>query len=409
MRYSPLPEATPALRAVLLVYTALLVYGSLYPFDWSPLQAPLFSFLHAGLPRHFDKGDLVQNVLVYMPFGLLVAAARGARRQVGGVVLTAMLAGGAVSFAMECTQQWLPSRVASLTDVATNVLGSLVGALLAGLVRRDTLSGARVLAWRDAWFRPGALANVGLATLGLWALSQTSPLVPSLDIAHLRHGLSLLYRQVLGLEPVSIDKVAVALAYLGALGMLLRTLVRPERSALRIFALVLVAVLGCKVLIDGRQLALELVLGAAGAWLLLALERSVSLRVAAATGIVLLAAGMVVYELTPAPYAGLQQGFNWIPFLGQMNGLNGFENILELLWPPMAMACLARGATPLYRHDALAVAGGLAVLLLLFALEWMQLSVPGRSADITQVLLGGAGWIVPWCVREPARRPVPRR
>ena len=68
--------------AALLAYMALLAYGSLHPFDWAPLAGPWLAYLHAGMPPYFEKADIVQNVLVYMPFGLAVAvwrARRGAR------------------------------------------------------------------------------------------------------------------------------------------------------------------------------------------------------------------------------------------------------------------------------------------------------------------------------------------
>ena len=58
---------------LLLLYAVLLVYGSWYPFAWAEAPAPPFMFLQT-LPTYLDKGDIVQNVLVYMPFGLLVVA-----------------------------------------------------------------------------------------------------------------------------------------------------------------------------------------------------------------------------------------------------------------------------------------------------------------------------------------------
>ena len=396
-------------RFLLLTYLLLLAYGSIYPFDWSALQAPLFSFVHASLPRHFDKGDLVQNVLVYMPFGLLLVAGRRGRFLPSLVLAT--LAGTVFSFGMETTQQWLPGREASMIDVATNFLGTLVGGLMASLVRRDTLSGATLLGWRDAWVRPGQLANVGLATLGLWLLSQTSPLVPTLDVGHLRRALSQLYGQVTGHLPTSMPTLLVALCYVAGLGMLLRSLMRDGKPSLRPFMLLVAFVLCCKVMIDGRQLSLEMLLGAVAGVPLVALFHRAGPRLRAVAGVVLLVAGMTIYELTPGKIWVPKMGFNWVPFLGQMQNLSGFEDILEFLWPTMAMACLTRAALPLYRHDAAAACGAMAVGLGLFCLEWMQLTIPGRTADITQVVLAVIGWLVPWFVSQPAaapRRALPR-
>jgi hypothetical protein len=120
--------------------------------------------------------------------------------------------------------------------------------------------------------------------------------------------------------------------------------------------------------------------------------------------VALLAAGLAIYEWLPGDAAVLQPAFNWVPFEGQMNDITGLENILEFLWPPMAMACLLRQALPFHRQDAGAVLGTVVLALCMFLLEWLQQAVPGRYGDITQVMLACAGWIIPWCVRTGRAR-----
>ncbi len=391
---------------LLVLYAGLLVYGSLYPFAWgAPLQ-PLFAFLHAAWPAHLDKGDIVQNVLVYMPFGLLVVAWRGHRTRFPAALLLAAVAGTAISFGVETVQQFLPARVPSLVDVATNLLGSVIGALLGALVSRHTSAGANVLGWRDAWFRPGPLANTGLVVLGLWFLSQTSPLVPSLDIAQLRHGLGIFYRSVTDPFGADVGKFCTLLCYQAGLGILLCSVLAPGRPLLGLYVVATGFVCVCKLLVAGRVLSLELVAAAACALPVLALARNLPPRVLAGCGVVLLALGLAIYELVPGiAIAGIDPAFNWIPFQGQMNGLSGFENILEFLWPAMGMAVLLRLALPFHRQDAGAVIGTVTVALGIFVLEWLQQSVPGRYGDITQALLACVGWIVPWCVRVRLKQP----
>jgi VanZ family protein len=390
---------------VVLIYITMLIYGSLYPFHWGAPAAPWMAFLSAPLPAHWDKGDVVQNVLVYMPLGLAVALwwTRGHGR-FWAAVLGATLAGTLISVGVETVQQYLPSRVASVPDILTNMAGSLIGALCAAAFRGHTPAGSWLLAWRDARFRSGPLANTALAALGLWVLSQTSPLVPSLDIAQLRHGLGALLRQLRDPAALDVAKLVVAACHITALGLLLAVLALPRAAWRWAYALLLGFVLLCKLLVDGRMLSLEMLCGAALALALLPWLSRLPLRAAAVAAMLLIALATVLYELAPADWAGVSHAFNWIPFRGQMRGLNGFENILEFLWPTMAMACMARYAVPVYQRDAVAVFGGLAVGLGLFSLEWMQLAIPGRSADITQVLLGCAGWAVPWFAAEPARQ-----
>jgi VanZ family protein len=390
---------------VVLIYIAMLIYGSLYPFHWGAPSTPWMAFLSTPLPSHWDKGDVVQNVLVYMPLGLAVALwwTRGHGRFWAGV-LGATLAGTLLSVGVETVQQFLPGRVASVPDILTNMAGSLIGALFAAAFRGHTPAGTWLLAWRDARFRSGPLANTALVALGLWVLSQTSPLVPSLDIAQLRHGLGLLLRQLRDPAALDIAKLVVAACHITALGLLLAVLALPRAAWLWAYALLLAFVLLCKLLVAGRVLSLEVLCGAALALALLPWLSRLPQRASAVLGVLLITLATVLYELAPAQYwVGASHHFNWIPFLGQMQGLNGFENILECLWPCMAMACLARYAVPVYQQDVVAVFGGVAVGVGLFSLEWMQLSIPGRSADITQVLLGCAGWAVPWFAAERAR------
>ncbi|WP_338769334.1 VanZ family protein [Massilia sp. METH4] len=389
---------------LLLLYAALLVYGSWYPFAWGDPLAPPFTFLHT-LPTYLDKGDVIQNLLVYMPFGLLVVAWCSRRLPFAAALLLAAVAGTTLSLGIEIVQQYLPSRVPSLVDVALNFGGSVVGGLLAALLSRRTMPGARLLRLRDDWVRPGALASTGLVVIGLWVLSQTSPLVPSLDIAQLRGKLGYLYRSVTEPYWFNWSRLATLWCYQVGLGILLRTLLRPDRPLLRPYLLLAAWVCGWKVLVVGRVLSLELVAAVALAVPALAGTRGLRSGTLAISGVALLAAGLAVYEMMPGEAATYGSAFNWIPFEGQMNDLSGLENILEFLWPPMAMACLLRQVLPFHRQDAGAIAGVAILALGLFVLEWLQQSVPGRYGDITQVVLACIGWVIPWCVRNRSARP----
>lgn len=386
------------MRRLLWAYALLLVYGSLYPFAWGTPPSSLLAFLATPWPGHLDKGDVVQNLLVYMPFGLLVVVSRGPRQPFAIALALAALAGTAISFGVEVVQQYLPARVPSLVDVAMNLAGSVVGGLLGALVRRDTAAGAGLLRLRDHWFRAGPLVNAGLIVIGLWFLSQTSPLVPSLDIAQLRHALGTLYRAATDPASFETGKLFVLLCYQAGLGLLLCALLQPGRPVIPLYCVLTALVCIAKLLVAGRVLSVELLLAGVLVLPLLLAMRRTALPLLACGAIALLAAGLTLYELMPSSAVSYAYGFNWVPFEGQMNGLNGFENILEFLWPTMAMACLARMAVPFHRQDACAVVGGIAVALWVFLLEWLQLSVPGRFGDITQVTLAALGWIVPWCV-----------
>ncbi|GGC78362.1 hypothetical protein GCM10011396_26920 [Undibacterium terreum] len=378
------------------LYALLILYGSLFPFsDWTTPSTRLFTFL-VTMPS-IERADIVQNILVYAPLGLLLVLRLNRNMGFWLALILATIVGTLLSFAVESIQQFLPSRVASLSDLVMNFLGTFLGGVLAGFMSAETLTGKAVAKYREQWFRTGILANIGIAILAMWSLSQTTPLVPSLDVSHLRHGLALLKHEILYPDSFSYAKMATYSLYILALGLLTVTVVRRDRPAMLVFATLVAGILCGKVLIVTRQLAPEVLLAAIVALLLLLPLQYLSKKLNAVSGILLILAGFTVFELAPAD-AGFSYPFNWIPFAGQMSSLSGLENILELLWPFMALAYFTRSIVPFFRHTEAAFFGGLAVLVILFFEEWYQQFVPGRYGDITQIMLGFAGWVLPWCV-----------
>ncbi|SCK36124.1 VanZ like family protein [Variovorax sp. HW608] len=152
-----------------LAYAVLIVYASLYPFaDWRDQGIAPWAYLAAPWPRWWTGFDFGINVVGYMPLGFLVAVALLRSRpdaSAMGAVFRATLAGGAISFAMETLQSYLPSRVPSNVDLGLNTLGTFVGALLAAAFERFGL----VAHWQRAranWFVEDARG--GLVLLALW-------------------------------------------------------------------------------------------------------------------------------------------------------------------------------------------------------------------------------------------------
>lgn len=156
-------------------YVALIVYASLYPFSgWHlPGVSPL-AFLTLPWPHWWTWFDLVVNVLGYIPFGALVfgALVRNGHAVRPSLVL-AVVVGTGLSLSMETLQNFLPQRVSSNVDLATNALGTLVGAALGWAVH---VCGG-VERWqvaRDRWLI--ARSAGGIALLLLWPVGLLFPL-----------------------------------------------------------------------------------------------------------------------------------------------------------------------------------------------------------------------------------------
>ncbi|MCC7083037.1 MAG: VanZ family protein [Burkholderiales bacterium] len=234
-------SAEPRSRLALylaLGYTLLILYASLAPFSgWrDPGQSP-FDFLREPWPRYVAAFDIAVNVLAYVPFGMLVAAAVLPGRTALSAGIAGFVAGVALSFAMECAQGFLPSRIASRLDLVTNMAGAGIGAWIgahAGSVPRVV----RALAeFRQRWFLPGGTIDLGIALIGLWLFSQLDPSLPLLGIVFFSDGVQAQLAGIVGgtthrlLGPISVAMNLVSL------GLLLTLVMRSKRAALAALAL----------------------------------------------------------------------------------------------------------------------------------------------------------------------------
>lgn len=77
--------------------------------------------------RWFSCFDAIQNVLLFLPLGYLMAGEGAAGRP----WLRAGAAGFAFSAAIECAQCFLPGRYASVWDIVFNASGAALGARIA--------------------------------------------------------------------------------------------------------------------------------------------------------------------------------------------------------------------------------------------------------------------------------------
>ena len=156
-----------------LVYAALIVYASLYPFaEWRDQGIAPLAFMVAPLPKYWTGFDVAANVLGYVPMGFLLALGFLRAGQHRMPVLLATLLGAALSLLMEMLQGFLPMRVPSNVDFALNVLGGWIGALLAWLLQKLGVID-RWSRFRVRWFV--ADARGALALLVLWPFALLFP------------------------------------------------------------------------------------------------------------------------------------------------------------------------------------------------------------------------------------------
>jgi len=230
-----------------LGYTLIVVYASLSPFSgWRDPGHPPWHFVAEPWPRYLGLFDLVVNVLAYIPFAALttVAFLPGLRPRFAG--LLALLAGCALSLAMECLQAYLPQRIPSVSDLATNAVGAGLGAVLAARAGSIPILVRPLAHWRERLFLPGGAIDLGIALVGLWLFSQLDPSLPLLGIVFFSEGVQAQMAGMVG-DPATrlLGPVSVTLNFV-SLGLLLMLLMRSKRAALAAIALMVCMAAGTK-------------------------------------------------------------------------------------------------------------------------------------------------------------------
>ena len=150
----------------LVGYLVLLAYGSVLPFQFvAPCYADGY-LLHSFRQAAPTLEDLLVNLLIYMPLGLLLALARNRYRSPIAAMVCAVVLAGAVSLVCELAQLFVVSRVASWTDVVLNVCGGAVGERLGATVRRRGF--VALVAWRGRIAQRPYETSLTVLTVGLF-------------------------------------------------------------------------------------------------------------------------------------------------------------------------------------------------------------------------------------------------
>jgi len=338
-------RASPLVRYLLLAYVLLIVYASLHPFSgWRDQGAGAFAFLAGALPRYITGFDLVTNFAAYLPLGFFALLALHPLLRGAPALTAAGLAGCFLSLALEALQTYLPSRIPSNLDLATNGLGTFAGAGLALRFGIGLLSGGRLHALRHRLFLPGGHHDLGLVLLALWLFTQLNPETLLFGNGDLRE---LLEHPPLPLHPAELFiqmEAAVAACNLIAVGLFASSLAQDDQPVRRLMLAALAAALALKTVAVGVLLKAQNVfawltpgalLGLAGGALILmpvlALPRASRLALA---GLLLMAATVLVNLAPENPYFtnALQQ---WPQ--GYFLNFNGVTHLVSLAWPFAAL------------------------------------------------------------------------
>lgn len=383
---------SPSGSSLRFVYASLaaaifILYGSLYPFDFhggSIVDAMHTLFLSHHMHDQPWSG-LIANIAFYVPLGFCCTAAQSDARPAWRQVLWTTIIGTLLCLSMETTQYFDADRVTTLTDVFPNVVGALVGALLALSLTR----------WLDRRLGVHSPARQTAALLLLSFLAyRLFPYVPSLDLHAYWRAL-----KPIVMHPVvhSTDVASYAIVWLVVAALLADLSGRARSRWLLVVSMP--GLLFAKILITHNHLSLSELIAlpiAAGAWLALS-----SLRRSRAAGILAAALALVVLadRLLPFDWQATGHAFGWVPFFSILHGSMA-ANTQALAEKICLYSCLIwLLATAGLRHGS----AGALVATGLFATSLLETHLPGRSAEITDTMIAiGAAVLLAWLAGSPA-------
>ena len=179
----------PGVTVVLLVLCGLFIaYATLIPFEFGATRRQVAykrSLFFALSLADASRADVISNVLLFVPWGGLMAVWLASRRVGLGLAgVAAAVSGCALSGLVETLQLFTPSRVSSWIDIATNTTGSALGGGLGWWL-------ARVIWPKVETDLKSAAARYPLAVLTAVAvlgvlLASMAPFDVSLDFGDLR-------------------------------------------------------------------------------------------------------------------------------------------------------------------------------------------------------------------------------
>lgn len=168
-----------------VTYTLLIIYGTLYPFNFQFQEVPLQDLLTHYIPvQQIDLDDMGLNLLLFMPFGFLGVRAMRSPFLPDFYSLSVTLCCVPLAFVLQFLQIMIPSRVPSLLDVLLNILGCGLAAAFGASPR-----------FRFFWGKRGTehWKSIPLFLALCWLGYLLAPFLPSLEPGFILEGIKPLW------------------------------------------------------------------------------------------------------------------------------------------------------------------------------------------------------------------------
>lgn len=387
-----------------IVYVAFIFYGCLIPFrygGWEQAAENLSSirwvpFVDADGSRA-SIPDVVQNVLFFMPFGMLGFVVLRCQRPLRIVIIG--LLSIVLSMTVETLQLLTVDRTTSTTDVVTNFTGGSIGAGLAWLM--GALSSAVPVEWQQRHARHESFFLVAVASI-LVGLQMLQPFDFALDVGMVGGRIKSLLRGPIEFDSMVRDEAVFwfQFALLGYASQLFFRDIFGDRGWKYAFgyAVALALVLeGMQIMVASRHPDLRDMLVAAsgsiaGVLVCTALRGRMSRQLAVSLVLLATTVAATIQTISPFRLAVQPRGFNWIPFLAyyEVTSFNALSNFIESLLMYLPVGFVLQYLYPKRRVVWLVT---LFIGASVLSLEYLQGFIEARYPDITDVLGAVVGGI----------------
>lgn len=269
----PLTNSQPKAPIAVLfaLSTAFIFYGALFPFEnWCIPERPTFTILFFDWLEHIFLFDIVQNLLLFLPFGLFLGCLLILQKvSLKKTLLIPTIASFAISLTVELLQTFNPVRIPSLLDITLNVISGFWGASMASLFMRyypEMLN--QVVNSLDIDRKQYLWAYLGMFVWLGFACYQIYPCIPTLHPQQLWEGVLPVFQCIKGDVPFYIDRLFLYTLQ-GTLVFFSSKLFLKPTHSFPLAAGFITLMLLTKITIVGRYLTLEMLLGCYGAICLL--------------------------------------------------------------------------------------------------------------------------------------------
>jgi VanZ family protein len=352
------------------VFTALILYGSLYPFEFRlpPDGRGAWSALLESWSSRPGRADFAANILLYMPFGWSGVGSLPQRVNMGLRLVLVAVTGAALSVSIELVQYFDVGRVTSASDVYGNLLGTVGGGLCLACLPDFAVS-------------PPTGMNkdpVPMALIALWAGYRFYPYVPTTDVHRYWSSVSPLFHQF---HPNVVDVLRHTVVWM-TLFFLARSVFPKSRERSIEFAAVPLVLMVRVMLIDAPLGSAEIT-GAVVAMFLSRPLRMLQPRQQAATLCAGLWSIVIIVRLEPFLFQPVARDFAWLPFRSLLAGS------IDIAVPTFCEKSFLYGSLLFLLGDAGcgAITAAGAVAGSLFVSSWLETWLPGRSAEITDAVM----------------------